>query len=102
MYTTTQLKQLARNTYPNTTNVYIHPNALGPKTETYTATIRTPDGTTTGLEGDLDEIFQGIIAHSAPWGADMTDAWHIVRAAERRSHSHYARETWGTVGITRN
>lgn len=102
MYTTTQLKKLARHTKVDTTNVYIDTTKLAPHTDTYTATIRTPDGTTTGIAGDLDQIFQGIIAHSAPWGADMTDVWHIVRDAERRSHSHWAREPWGAVGITRN
>jgi len=97
MYTTTQLHHLAHHTKVNTHHVHIDPH-----TGTYTAIVRTPDGTTTGIHGTLEDIFQGIIAHSAPWGADMNDAWHIVRSAERRSHSHYASKDWGTVGITRN
>lgn len=68
----------------------------------YTATVRTPDGNIAGFGGTLDDIFQGIVAHAAPWGADTADIWQIVKDASRRTRDHYARDHWGSVGITRH
>lgn len=68
----------------------------------YTATVRTPDGNIAGFGGTLDDIFQGIIAHTAAWGADMTDVWQIVKDASRRTSTHYAHTPSGAIGITRH